>query len=167
MCILGFPSGEPITGQMQLPEILRPGDPPNVRNSFFAPPVGASLAAGPDHSTNFHGMVVPPLDLSHKGAVPRVAITPLCKHAGHFLQGALVCGASLQRPAYVGVYEESANDIRAISVADVGEHLVERIDLRLPVRIFYNAPILPKHSELEALHPRQDDERRPARRRPQ
>ena len=167
MCILGFPSGEPITGQMQLPEILRPGDPPNVRNSFFAPPVGASLAAGPDHSTNFHGMVVSPLDLSHKSTVPRVAITPLGKHAGHFLQGALVCGTALQGTPNVRVDEESADDIRAMSEADVREHLMERIDLRLPVRIFYNAPILPKHSELELLDPRENDERRPARRRPQ
>ncbi len=108
---------------------------------------------------------MPPLDRSHKGTVPRVAITPLGKHAGHFLQGALVCGTSLDGPAYVGVYEESANDIRAISVANVGEHLVKSMYFLLSVGVLDDAAILPKNSELEILDPRQDDERRPARRR--
>ncbi len=110
-------------------------------------------------------MVVCSFDFSHKSTVLRVAITPLCKHAGHFLQGAFVCGASLHGPAYVGVYEESAHHIRAISVADVREHLVEGVYFLLSVGVLDDATILPKHSEVELLDPREDDERRPARRR--
>ena len=112
-------------------------------------------------------MVVPPLDRSHKSTVPRVAITPFGKHAGHFLQGALVCGTALQGTPNVSVDEESADDIRAMSEADVREHLVEGIYFLLSVGVLDDAAILPKHSEVEFLHPRQDDERRPARRRPQ
>ena len=77
----------------------------------------------------------------------------------------MVCSTSLHGAAHVGVYEESANDIRAISVANVRKHLVEGIYLLLSVGVLDDATILPKHSEVELLDPREDDERRPARRR--
>ncbi len=115
MCVFCLPSCEPVARQVQLPEILRSGHPSDVRNPFLTPPIGAPLATGSDHPPNFHRMIVPSLDLPHQSAVPRVAVSPLGKHTGHLLQGALVRGTSLQCTADIGVYEESADDLGAIS----------------------------------------------------